>query len=80
MKHLRPKVEERSMAFAVGREAMYRTVTNAATPVVTATREGNVLSTLRRAIHALGYIMSVYQDTYNEQIAKRGNMMQYEAL
>ena len=76
LQHLRPKVEERSLAFAVGRGAMYESVTNVgALPetVRQGVKEGNLQRSLKRGLHALGYIMSLYQDYYDAQA--RGNAM-----
>ena len=55
---------------------MYESVTNVgALPetVRQGVKEGNLQRSLKRGLHALGYIMSLYQDYYDAQA--RGNAM-----
>ena len=72
LKHLRPKVEQRSAAFAVGSKAGYNVGTLPET-ARRAAKKGNIQRSLERGLHALGYIMSLYQDYYDAQA--RGNAM-----
>ena len=57
-----------------GNVHMYESVTNVgALPetVRQGVKEGNLQRSLKRGLHALGYIMSLYQDYYDAQ--SRGN-------
>ena len=72
LKHLRPKVEQRSAAFAVGSQVGYSVGTLPET-VKRSAKKGNIQRSLERGLHALGYIMSLYQDYYDAQA--RGNAM-----
>eukprot|EP01043_Picozoa_sp_COSAG02_P062715 COSAG02_NODE_8721_length_2462_cov_6.146037_1_plen_68_part_10 len=64
------------MAFAIGRETMFRSVSNVGGPIVRmpeTAKQSTIRSSLERGLHALGYIMSLYQDYYDAQA--RGNAM-----
>ena len=60
------------MAFAVGSQVGY-TVGTVPETVKRTAKKGNIQRSLERGLHALGYIMSLYQDYYDAQA--RGNAM-----